>query len=317
MKTMKFIFALSSLLFVFGSCAVHKKKENPFAHLTPGVVPINDTLLCDQTEITCFNWLEYRFWLKQVYGDSSSLYRASEPDTSVWNDVPGFQYLVGHYYNHPLYRDYPIIGITQEQAMAFSQWRSDRVFEYYLIQKEWIKYNPNNTPDEHFTIQRFMEGTYPKEDPLWGEKLPENYREQLKFVPNYRLPNSEERTLILGYVDSTDFRFHQERGKDYHKWRAEYLPYQMEILTFKDSIPVFPMRPTSVGAPKHGKRYALLHDIRGNVAEWGAESSITYGGGWLNNVEYILAHDSLIVPEKNPWTGFRNVCVWIEWGKNP
>lgn len=71
------------------------------------------------------------------------------PDTLVW--VRDFQYsyndpMLHMYFSHPGYLDYPVVGVTWEQAHAFCHWRTDfyasnnkdRVMEYRLpSEAEW------------------------------------------------------------------------------------------------------------------------------------------------------------------------------------
>lgn len=71
------------------------------------------------------------------------------PDTLVW--VRDFQYsyndpLLHMYFTHPGYLDYPVVGVTWEQAHAFCNWRTkyhnsntkDRINEYRLpSESEW------------------------------------------------------------------------------------------------------------------------------------------------------------------------------------
>jgi formylglycine-generating enzyme required for sulfatase activity len=56
------------------------------------------------------------------------------PDTSVWKD-PAFYNapFADHYYRHMAYKDYPVVGISYEQALALCKWRSERVKEFFCI----------------------------------------------------------------------------------------------------------------------------------------------------------------------------------------
>lgn len=115
-------------------------KEKPFT--PPGTVQINDTLFADETEITNIAWLEYEMWNKGIYGSNSKEHIASLPDTLVWreklsNNEPYVQY----YYRHVGYRNFPVIGISYEQAVAYCKWRTERVKTFLSIKKDFKNQN--------------------------------------------------------------------------------------------------------------------------------------------------------------------------------
>ncbi len=96
----------------------------------PGTVFIREGFYMDATEISNINWSEYQYWLKKQHGANSSEYKASLLDTLVWQKAPTVPY--GNYYHtHSAYNDYPVVGVSYQQATAFCQWRSDRVNEYF------------------------------------------------------------------------------------------------------------------------------------------------------------------------------------------
>lgn len=98
----------------------------------PGTVEVSDSLFFDQTEITTFNWLEYTTWMKNNYGDDSPEYLASLPDSSVFT---GFNEPFSRlYFFHPAYHNYPVVGVSYNQAQQFCTWRSERVKEMLAIQ---------------------------------------------------------------------------------------------------------------------------------------------------------------------------------------
>ena len=135
-------------------------KEKPF--IPPGTVQINDTLFADETEISNFSWLEYTWNTAATYGTDSKEYKSCLPDTLVWREKNSYnEPYVNYYYRHVAYRDYPVVGISYDQAVAFCKWRTERVkmfltrkrdfknhhFEYRLPSKEeWeqLAYSSSN-----------------------------------------------------------------------------------------------------------------------------------------------------------------------------
>jgi formylglycine-generating enzyme required for sulfatase activity len=130
----KKIFLLGFVIFLVTAFVPKKKKE----FLPPGTVQINDTLYADETEVSNFSWLEYQWWIFRKYGYNSPQYKAVLPDTLVWRDslITNEPY-VKYYLRHSAYRDYPVVGISYEQAIEFCKWRTERVMEYMAISKKY------------------------------------------------------------------------------------------------------------------------------------------------------------------------------------
>lgn len=130
------LFLISAVL-LFSSFSIKPKKKKS---IPPGTVQISETFFADETEISNFSWNEYERWVAAKYGVNSPEHTFTLPDTTVWRgkDFNNEPYVL-HYYRHPAYKNYPVVGISYEQALAFCKWRTARVkeFSYIGYKKEW------------------------------------------------------------------------------------------------------------------------------------------------------------------------------------
>jgi formylglycine-generating enzyme required for sulfatase activity len=75
--------------------------------------------LISPTEVSNLNYLEFLYSFK----DDTATFRAIYPDTTVWSQhLMVSQPYMDHYFNHPAYKVYPVVGITKEQAEAYCNW---------------------------------------------------------------------------------------------------------------------------------------------------------------------------------------------------
>ncbi|MGZ3904883.1 MAG: SUMF1/EgtB/PvdO family nonheme iron enzyme, partial [Bacteroidia bacterium] len=107
----------------------------------PGTVWLKENLFIDETEVTNFSWLEFVNSASKLL---SKKYTLAVLDTAAWSraDV-GFNIsnpLVKDYFRQPAYRDYPVVGVSYEQAVEFCEWRTDMVNAFLYTKEHKIKY---------------------------------------------------------------------------------------------------------------------------------------------------------------------------------
>ncbi len=98
----------------------------------------------DEAEVTNLEYLFYLQYLEKVYPPSDDnyrkIYQGALPDTLVWRDALGFNELLAEsYFRHPSYSDYPVVGVSWNQASEYCKWRTDRVNEKILMDKGVLK----------------------------------------------------------------------------------------------------------------------------------------------------------------------------------
>lgn len=212
----------------------------------------------DKTEVSNFNYLEYLHWLQWVFsapntasiGGSdqtassasrnwANVYPKALPDTLVWRDPLTYnEPMVSLYLRHPAYRDYPVVGVSWEQATEFCIWRSDRVNEQRMI-SAGVLYGVdlNQRGSDNFNKESYLAGLYtPSEEYESGILLdmspnstldgtdwaPRRVREEDGiFLPNYRLPTEAEwEYAAVGLIGNT-YEENIEARKIY-PWNGNY-----------------------------------------------------------------------------------------------
>lgn len=232
----------------------------------PGTVSITDSLFIDETEIRNIDWKEYVYWNKQTHGSNSPQYLRSLPDTSVWGT--GFDAYKTHYFRNSKFNEFPVVGISFEQAKAYCKWRTERVIEFMMIQE--------NTSDI----------------------------KQLPYI-RYRLPSEKEwkKVASSGYAK----KYYRKADKKFDGKFPFNFSRSKSPITDKVSVSelqYYSTMPSSGGFPNNYGCY----NMEGNVAEMIHNKGKAKGGSFLHLRPVNLSDTVYTYEEPANWLGFRCVC---------
>ena len=197
----------------------------------------------DETEVTNMMYLEYLDWLERVYKDNpdekyKEVYFSAIPDTMVWRSPLGFnEDMVNNYLRHPAFRNYPVVGVSWQQAVNFAKWRTERVNESILEREGFLDRAVSLQIDSIIPGNEFYTDTYLKapnqsyggnyKDVAGRAAQPKRDADSSSFnfvkrkdgllLPEYRLPTeSEWEYAALGLSGVREYNNY--RGKKKYPW---------------------------------------------------------------------------------------------------
>ena len=245
----------------------------------------------DETEVSNLSYREFVYWMQRAYGEEyPDKVKAIMPDTAAWRDRLAWREgFVDYYFQSPNYNEYPVVGVSWEQAQAFCTWRTDRVNERVLVDRGIILLDQENIGTGAFQTDVYLAGRYEGETKKGLADLnPTNGGEERNvrksdgiLYPYYRLPTEAEwEFAALGMIGNTyDERITEHKS---YPWAGQSLRsankkyYGQFLANFKrtrgDAMGV-------AGNLNDGWDYTCpvkwyfpndygLYNMAGNVSEW-------------------------------------------------
>lgn len=264
-----------TLILLFFTLSVLSYGQGKKQTVPPGMVKIKENFFLDVEELRNVDYREYILWLRQVFGEKSDKYLKALPDPKQCPD---------YYFKNPEANNYPVVGVTYEQAISYCKWRTDRVMERELALKSLIEIDPDQNRDSYFSIENVKSGRY---------RIPRLREIQGMQITIFRLPTKDEWELAAaGKLDVAEFPYGIQDTTRIKLKLTVNRSLEDDIIktaSFKRGLP---------------NAYGIVNVI-GNVAEMVSEKGIAKGGSWKHKIEECKVKNDLTYDKSGNWLGFR------------
>ena len=257
--------------------------------IPPGTVRV-DSIFIDVTEITNLNYLEYLHYLK--LDSAKEYYIEALPDTTVWYkiyDDPLASAFTYDYFRGDEFKNFPIVGVTNQQAEAYCLWRSQAVNQKLDSLPFKLRYHLPS-PKEWYSIALSSSSYQVTRDlvDLSKMKFPRSDLLEIRTKSTTDLSIPKLRRELIGFYERNSILLFENLSTN-------------EEFEFKGYL--------GIGAgPKRSLSGKIINNIRGNISELTSEPNIAMGGNWTLTYEETPPEVQFIYEEPSALIGFRCLC---------
>ena len=237
-------------------------------------------LYMHQSEISNRQYHEFLNW--KLKNEGLAAYHLMFPDTTVWKDKLTYsEPLINHYFQHPAFLDFPVVGVSWQQAVAWCNWKADRLMESAQFKKSGLKEIRLRLPSEKEWMAAARGG------------LPE--------TTIYPWPGNSVRMV-------------EGKKRDIGKCLLNITIDSIANSNYAGNLPDPGFITTHVAS--YWPNNIGLYNICGNVAEWIQEKNMAKGGSWnsrANNARIDAAPETVPDSGSSSTIGFRPVLEIVSY----
>ena len=241
-----------------------------------------------------YKYLDMEAAAREKNGSRRDFIRTEEtkiyPDTTVWIKDFAYSYnepMHNDYFWHSAYDDYPVVGVSWQQAKAFCQWRTDNK-NSYKKQRGQELVNRFRLPSEaewEYAARGGLEGaTYP-----WGGPYTKNDRGC--FMANFKPLRGDYAADQALYTVEAD----------------SYEPNDYDLYNMAGNVSEW------VGSSYDPNAYEYISTMNPNVSDSKNERKVVRGGSWKDVADLIQVstRDYEYADSARSYIGFRTVQDYL------
>ena len=212
---------------------------------------------------------EYVYFLNDLKKTDTNTYKKMLPDTLVWRFIANYNepYVI-YYLHHPAYANYPVVGVSHEQATYYCKWFTQKYMSNPKRKYRNVAFDLPTVNQWYFVASGGV--TYN----LFPWKGPHMQNSKGEWLANFRIIPQQS-------IGKQTFDIRTPNGL-YEKREFISADNNATILGYKNEVQFYTTPVVSFWPNDYG-----IYNMAGNVEEFVKEKGITKGGSWFDTGYYL------------------------------